>query len=71
MIVYLHNTATLQDQVYGERLLYYIENLKRVGKLSDQDVTQIFLLSLDWPVKMSIDPSSVLWENFMFNNLIS
>ena len=50
----LHNTAS-DDLVYAMRLVNFSRNLKKEGKLEEQDDYRILLYSIDWPVDIQID----------------
>lgn len=54
MIVSLHNTAS-EDQVYGERLLYYLIVLEKKGKIDQEFSVGLYSHSVDWPEQIKCD----------------
>ena len=53
----LHNYA-YSDQVYGERLYQYLRELVEIRRLSAVDVDHLYILSVDWPIDVLIQPIS-------------
>ena len=45
----LHNEA-YDGETYGKKLCQYCRRLVKAGKISDNDVNRIFILSVDWPL---------------------
>ena len=58
-VIRLHNEAD-QDEVHGERLYHKLMELEQEGLLESMDVDRLFVMSIDWPVGLKVEP--VKWE---------
>ena len=47
-IIKLHNNA-VEEEYYGEGLLQILMSLQTTGEIQEQDVEQLYILSLEWP----------------------
>ena len=53
-MVGLHNTAS-EDEIYGERLYYYLLILEKKGKVDQEFSDALFAQSIDWPEQIKCD----------------
>ena len=51
----LHNEAA-DDLIYGSRLYEYCIQLSNQGKVETEFANKIYILSVDWPIDLSIEP---------------
>ena len=49
----LHNDA-FKDETYGEKLFYAFSDLCEQGKLDEDEIGKLYLLSVDWPLDRDI-----------------
>ena len=54
MLINLHNTAS-DDEIYGERLFYYLLILEKKGKIDEEFSNCLYSHSIDWPEHIKCD----------------
>ena len=59
-VIRLHNEAD-QDEVHGERLYHKLMKFQQEdGLLDNLDIKHLYVLSIDWPVGLKVQP--VKWK---------
>ena len=61
-IFYLHNVA-VDDPIYGSQLYEYCIDLVKKGKVTANFPNKIYVLSIDWPLHIAINPIVVDYED--------